>query len=196
MGPGGIFGNIRGATKYMTMSNVIASRNIDLLCIKGRDFYALLKVLASNATMMQCLLVDMHRIKILLMSKLLCLQSYPSVLQKVKESVETAVKDYVLPTIVSARNSSTEVTNVCHRNTCRNSTSANIQTSIQFTIHQVTNFPLSYETGEEEADEFEIDPELYMEVNYFLISKVKLKGLGLTYDTKQQLTRTRKCFPM
>ncbi|KAF9821790.1 hypothetical protein SFRURICE_001901, partial [Spodoptera frugiperda] len=104
MGPGGIFGNIRGATKYMTMSNVIASRNIDLLCIKGRDFYALLK-------------------------------SYPSVLQKVKESVETAVKDYVLPTIVSARNSSTEV----------------------------TNFPLSYETGEEEADEFEIDPELYME---------------------------------
>lgn len=39
----------------------------------------------------------------------MCLQSYPSVLQKVKESVETAVKDYVLPTIVSARNSSTEV---------------------------------------------------------------------------------------
>lgn len=44
MGPGGIFGNIRGATKYLTMSNVTASRNIDLLCIQGRDFYALLKV--------------------------------------------------------------------------------------------------------------------------------------------------------
>lgn len=44
MGPGGIFGNIRGATKYLTMSNVTASRNIDLLCIQGRDFYTLLKV--------------------------------------------------------------------------------------------------------------------------------------------------------
>lgn len=50
---------------------------------------------------------------------------------------------------------------------------------------------MSYETGEEEADEFEIDPELYMEVNIFLISEVKLEGLGLKYDTKQQLTRTR-----
>jgi hypothetical protein len=45
MGPGGIFGNIRGASKYLTMSNVVASRNIDLLCIRGRDFYTLLKVI-------------------------------------------------------------------------------------------------------------------------------------------------------
>lgn len=81
MGPGGIFGNIRGATKYMTMSNVIASRNIDLLCIKGRDFYALLKVLANTTTMMQCLLVIMHRIKILL-SKL-CV--YRAILQYYKK---------------------------------------------------------------------------------------------------------------
>ncbi|KAH9639387.1 hypothetical protein HF086_002076 [Spodoptera exigua] len=105
MGPGGIFGNIRGATKYMTMSNVIASRNIDLLCIQGRDFYALLK-------------------------------SYPSVLQKVKESVESAAKDYVLPTIIQESSSGP---------------------------NQVTNFSLSYETGEEEEDEFEIDPELFVE---------------------------------
>ncbi|KAF9418586.1 hypothetical protein HW555_004634, partial [Spodoptera exigua] len=104
MGPGGIFGNIRGATKYMTMSNVIASRNIDLLCIQGRDFYALLK-------------------------------SYPSVLQKVKESVESAAKDYVLPTIIQESSSGPNV----------------------------TNFSLSYETGEEEEDEFEIDPELFVE---------------------------------
>lgn len=44
MGPGGIFGNIRGAAKYLTTSNVIASRNIDLLRIDGSDFYAILKV--------------------------------------------------------------------------------------------------------------------------------------------------------
>lgn len=44
MGPGGIFGNIRGANKYLTMSNVLASRNIDVLSIEGRDFYTLLKV--------------------------------------------------------------------------------------------------------------------------------------------------------
>lgn len=44
MGPGGIFGNIKGATRYLTMSNVVASRNIDVLCMEGRDFYALLKV--------------------------------------------------------------------------------------------------------------------------------------------------------
>lgn len=44
MGPGGIFGNIRGALKYRTLSNVVASRNIDLLSIRGTDFYAILKV--------------------------------------------------------------------------------------------------------------------------------------------------------
>ncbi|KAI5644539.1 cyclic nucleotide-binding domain-containing protein [Phthorimaea operculella] len=43
MGPGGIFGNIRGAYKFKTLSNIVASRNIDLLCIKGADLYALLK---------------------------------------------------------------------------------------------------------------------------------------------------------
>nr|XP_037867571.1 uncharacterized protein LOC101747086 isoform X1 [Bombyx mori] len=67
MGPGGIFGNIRGASRYLTKSNVIASRNTDLLSIDGREFYNLLK-------------------------------SYPSVLKKVKESVDSAAKDYVLPT--------------------------------------------------------------------------------------------------
>lgn len=44
MGPGGIFGNIRGANKFLTMSTIVASRNIDLLSIEGADFYALLKV--------------------------------------------------------------------------------------------------------------------------------------------------------
>lgn len=44
MGPGGIFGNIRGAAKYLTRSNIVASRNIDLLRIDGPEFYALLKV--------------------------------------------------------------------------------------------------------------------------------------------------------
>ncbi|KAJ8719060.1 hypothetical protein PYW07_016616 [Mythimna separata] len=104
MGPGGIFGNIRGARKYLTMSNVTASRNIDLLCIQGRDFYALLK-------------------------------SYPSVLKKVIHSVESAAKDYVLPTVASARNST----------------------------EQVINFPLSYETGDEEEEDTEIDENAYMD---------------------------------
>lgn len=121
----------------------------------------------------------------------MCLQSYPSVLQKVKESVETAVKDYVLPTIVSARNSSTEVSMFLVISFIEiHVGKALLPIFRPFTIHQVTNFPLSYETGEEEADEFEIDPELYMEVNYFMISEVKLEGLVLTYDIKQQLTRT------
>lgn len=44
MGPGGIFGNIRGFSKYLTMSNILASRNIDLLYIEGAEFYSLLKV--------------------------------------------------------------------------------------------------------------------------------------------------------
>ncbi|KAI8420830.1 hypothetical protein MSG28_008031 [Choristoneura fumiferana] len=74
MGPGGIFGNIRGAAMYLTMSNIVASRNIDLLCIDGPQFYALLK-------------------------------SYPSVLRKVKFSVDSAPKDYVLPTMLSERRS-------------------------------------------------------------------------------------------
>ncbi|CAH0723679.1 unnamed protein product, partial [Brenthis ino] len=43
MGPGGIFGNIRGAVKYLSISNIVASRNIDLLYIGGSEFYALLK---------------------------------------------------------------------------------------------------------------------------------------------------------
>ncbi|XP_068626724.1 uncharacterized protein [Battus philenor] len=43
MGPGGIFGNIRGASRYLTLSNVVASRNIDLLSIPGTQFYAILK---------------------------------------------------------------------------------------------------------------------------------------------------------
>ncbi|KPI98672.1 Cyclic nucleotide-gated cation channel [Papilio xuthus] len=43
MGPGGIFGNIRGASRYLTQSNVVASRNIDLLCIPGTEFYSILK---------------------------------------------------------------------------------------------------------------------------------------------------------
>ncbi|XP_039750920.1 uncharacterized protein LOC120627130 isoform X2 [Pararge aegeria] len=72
MGPGGIFGNIRGASKYLTMSNVMASRNTDLLCIEGSDFYSLLK-------------------------------SYPTVLRKVKYSVDTTTKDYVLPTVMSEK---------------------------------------------------------------------------------------------
>ncbi|XP_028170550.1 uncharacterized protein LOC114360170 [Ostrinia furnacalis] len=93
MGPGGIFGNIRGASKYLTMSNVIASRNIDLLCIKGHDFYALLK-------------------------------SYPSVLRKVKQSVDSAAKDYVLPTTTSGRPSL-----------------------------EVETYPLSYEAGDDEEDD-------------------------------------------
>ncbi|XP_063543200.1 uncharacterized protein LOC134751681 [Cydia strobilella] len=74
MGPGGIFGNIRGASMYLTMSNVVASRNIDLLRIDGVEFYALLK-------------------------------SYPSVLQKVKNSVDNAPKDYVLPSMVTVKSS-------------------------------------------------------------------------------------------
>ncbi|KAG7309661.1 hypothetical protein JYU34_004149 [Plutella xylostella] len=68
MGPGGIFGNIRGVNRYLTMSHVTASRNIDLLAIDGSKFYTLLK-------------------------------SYPSVLRKVKRSIENARKDYVIPTI-------------------------------------------------------------------------------------------------
>ncbi|XP_075976271.1 uncharacterized protein LOC142976664 [Anticarsia gemmatalis] len=96
MGPGGIFGNIRGASRYLTTSNVVASRNIDVLCIKGRDFYTLLK-------------------------------SYPSVLKKVKESVESAPKDYVLPTI-------------CVLDRSGNSVGSNY-------------FPASYETGEDEEDD-------------------------------------------
>lgn len=44
MGPGGIFGNIRGAARYLTISNVVASRNTDLLVIEGSSFYTLLKV--------------------------------------------------------------------------------------------------------------------------------------------------------
>lgn len=51
MGPGGIFGNIRGVSKFLTMSNVVASRNIDLLCIEGADFYALLKVIVCINTL-------------------------------------------------------------------------------------------------------------------------------------------------
>ncbi|CAG5046525.1 unnamed protein product [Parnassius apollo] len=43
MGPGGIFGNIRGASRYRTRSNIVASRNIDLLSIEGPEFYAILK---------------------------------------------------------------------------------------------------------------------------------------------------------
>nr|XP_034828736.1 uncharacterized protein LOC117986036 isoform X4 [Maniola hyperantus] len=74
MGPGGIFGNIRGTSKYLTMSNVVASRNIDLLNIDGAEFYALLK-------------------------------SYPTVLRKVKYSVDSTTKDYVLPTVMSEKSS-------------------------------------------------------------------------------------------
>ncbi|KAJ0177846.1 hypothetical protein K1T71_006719 [Dendrolimus kikuchii] len=103
MGPGGIFGNIRGASKYLTMSNVIASRNVDLLCIKGRDFYSLLK-------------------------------SYPSVLEKVKQSVESTQKDYVLPTVMSDRTSLDQ------------------------------SFPLTYEPGiEDEEDEEDFNIGMYME---------------------------------
>ncbi|XP_049871178.1 uncharacterized protein LOC126370383 [Pectinophora gossypiella] len=69
MGPGGIFGNIRGAYKFRTMSNIVASRNIDLLKIRGAEFYALMK-------------------------------SYPTVYRKVKYSVDSTAKDYVLPTIM------------------------------------------------------------------------------------------------
>ncbi|CAG9579751.1 unnamed protein product [Danaus chrysippus] len=47
MGPGGIFGNIRGATRYLTISNVVASRNTDLLVIEGSNFYTLLKYFPS-----------------------------------------------------------------------------------------------------------------------------------------------------
>ncbi|KPJ19458.1 Potassium voltage-gated channel protein eag [Papilio machaon] len=43
MGSGGIFGNIRGASRYLTQSNVVASRNIDLLSIPGTEFYTILK---------------------------------------------------------------------------------------------------------------------------------------------------------
>ncbi|XP_050665501.1 potassium voltage-gated channel protein eag-like [Leptidea sinapis] len=74
MGPGGIFGNIRGAAKYLTMSNIVASRNIDLLSIEGHEFFTLLK-------------------------------SYPSVLRKVRYSVNCAPKDYVIPTVTSDRTS-------------------------------------------------------------------------------------------
>ncbi|XP_072950048.1 uncharacterized protein [Epargyreus clarus] len=98
MGPGGIFGNIRGASKYLTLSNVLASRNTDLLRIEGTEFYSLLK-------------------------------SYPSVLRKVKYSVESAPKDYVLPTVMSETNS-VEV-----------------------------EYPLTYETGEEE----DISQNVYLE---------------------------------
>lgn len=64
MGPGGIFGNIRGAAKYLSMSNIVASRNIDLLYIGGSEFYALLKV--------SCLIfltVVLHLVKINLIYK-------------------------------------------------------------------------------------------------------------------------------
>ncbi|CAH3984678.1 unnamed protein product [Pieris brassicae] len=44
MGPGGIFGNIKGASKYLTMSNITASRNLDLLYIEGHEFFTLLKL--------------------------------------------------------------------------------------------------------------------------------------------------------
>ncbi|KAG6441233.1 hypothetical protein O3G_MSEX001758 [Manduca sexta] len=96
MGPGGIFGNIKGGSKYLTMSNVIASRNIDVLCIQGHDFYALLK-------------------------------SYPSVLVKVKHSVDSAVKDYVLPTMTSERNSA-----------------------------EIETYPLSYEPGDEDDNDVDM----------------------------------------
>ncbi|XP_037296930.1 uncharacterized protein LOC115445031 isoform X2 [Manduca sexta] len=96
MGPGGIFGNIKGGSKYLTMSNVIASRNIDVLCIQGHDFYALLK-------------------------------SYPSVLVKVKHSVDSAVKDYVLPTMTSERNSA-----------------------------EIEAYPLSYEPGDEDDNDVDM----------------------------------------
>ncbi|RVE53569.1 hypothetical protein evm_001710 [Chilo suppressalis] len=102
MGPGGIFGNIRGAAKYLTMSNVIASRNIDLLCIPGQEFYALLK-------------------------------SYPSVLRKVKHSVDSAVKDYVLPTVMSDRNS--------------------------FEM----DYPLTYDAGDDDNESDNIDLNMYLE---------------------------------
>ncbi|XP_053605424.1 uncharacterized protein LOC128672350 isoform X1 [Plodia interpunctella] len=94
MGPGGIFGNIKGATKYLTQSNVIASRNIDLLVIKGHEFYALLK-------------------------------SYPSVFQKVRNCVEVAPKDYVLPSIIAGP----EVPNL-----------------------ETESYPMTYESGEDDED--------------------------------------------
>ncbi|KAL4707314.1 hypothetical protein ACJJTC_019852 [Scirpophaga incertulas] len=103
MGPGGIFGNIKGVSKYLTMSNIVASRNIDLLCIEGREFYALLK-------------------------------SYPSVLKKVKRAVESAIKDYVLPTVTSESNS-----------------------------EDVQTFPISYETGDDDEDYDDIDFNMYLE---------------------------------
>lgn len=49
MGPGGIFGNIKGSARYLTMSNVVASRNIDVLTIEGANFYTLLKVSSINS---------------------------------------------------------------------------------------------------------------------------------------------------
>ncbi|XP_050349519.1 uncharacterized protein LOC126772954 [Nymphalis io] len=102
MGPGGIFGNIRGASKYLTMSNVLASRNIDLLYIGGAEFYTLLK-------------------------------SYPSVLRKVKYSVNTTTKDYVLPIVMSEKNSM-EVSEM---------------------------YPLTYEAEGDEDDE--IDPNVFLD---------------------------------
>lgn len=45
MGPGGIFGNIKDASMYLTMSNITASRNLDLLSIEGHEFFTLLKAM-------------------------------------------------------------------------------------------------------------------------------------------------------
>ncbi|XP_045496927.1 uncharacterized protein LOC123695204 [Colias croceus] len=95
MGPGGIFGNIRGLSKYLTKSNILASRNLDLLYIEGHEFFTLLK-------------------------------SYPSVLRKVKYSVDSAPKDYVLPTMLSER-----------------------------TSLELESYPLTYEADEDEDDEIE-----------------------------------------
>ncbi|XP_059058535.1 uncharacterized protein LOC131851991 isoform X1 [Achroia grisella] len=103
MGPGGIFGNIRGAFKYLTMSNVVASRNIDLLCIQGREFYSLLK-------------------------------NYPSVFRKVKYSVDTAIKDYVLPTVMSER-----------------------------TSLEVQSYPMTYDAGEDDEDEEDMNISMFLD---------------------------------
>lgn len=111
MGPGGIFGNIRGANKYLTMSNVVASRNIDVLSIEGRDFYRLLKV--SHLTWRLCgpnfIFVTKNKAQshshdsIIIKSNFF--QSYPSVLRKVTQSVYSTATDYVIPTMSSAMNS-------------------------------------------------------------------------------------------
>nr|XP_026485505.1 uncharacterized protein LOC113393027 isoform X2 [Vanessa tameamea] len=124
MGPGGIFGNIRGATKYLTMSNILASRNIDLLYIGGAEFYTLLK-------------------------------SYPSVLRKVKYSVNTTTKDYVLPIVMSEKNS------------------------------METVYPLTYEAEGDEDDEIEpnvfLDKNffpLYVASLWYMINLLTITGTG------------------